>query len=247
MLKNLTRYILQKVLGYDNYLFTFARFTLKRLRNNKHEEEFIHFLGMIPKDGVVLDIGANIGVMTTAIAQTAPQGQVISFEPMPDNVNVIKKMVAHYKLPNVKLLEVALGDKPGELTMVLPILNKTKMQGLSHVKEEGNNDDWNKGTEFTVPVQVLDQMPELNALKRLDAIKIDVENYEYYVLKGGEQLLRKHLPIIYCELWKNEKRDMCIEMLTGIGYDVKIYENKKLIDFTGDRDATNFFFVAKKR
>jgi FkbM family methyltransferase len=246
-MKTIVKYLLQKLLGYDNYLFVFGIFTLRRLHNNHHEKEFLYFLNMIPAEGKVLDIGANIGVMTTAIAQKAQKGMVISFEPMPDNIRVLKKIVNHYKLKNVQVIETALGEQKGELTMVLPVMNKLKMQGLSHVKEEGNTDAWNKGVEFTVPVQKLDDIVTLTQLDRLDAIKIDVENYEYYVLKGGEQLLRRHMPFIYCELWKNEKRELCMNYLKGLGYEVKVMVNNQLTDFTTQEDETNFFFIAGKK
>lgn len=242
-MKNLIKYLLQKVLGFENYLFIFARYTVRRLHNSQHEKEFLYFLNMVPENGCVLDIGANIGVMTTAIAQKASKGQVISFEPMPDNVKILRKMVGHYKLGNVRVVETALGDEPGQLTMVLPIMNNLKMQGLSHVKEEGNTDEWNTGKEFTVPVQKLDDLKVLNDLERLDAIKIDVENYEYYVLKGGQRLLTRHMPFIYCELWKNEKRELCMSYLKSLGYEVKVMEDGRLVDFTTQDDETNFFFM----
>lgn len=245
-MKNIIKYILQKVLGFHGYLFLFAKFTVKRLHNNKHEKEFIHFLDMVPANGTVLDIGANIGVMTTVIAQKAHAGKVISFEPMPDNIKILKKMVDHFKLKNVQVIETALGDTPGKLTMVLPVMNSLKMQGLSHVKEENNTDDWNKGVEFTVPVQRLDDIDVLNRLEKIDAIKIDVENYEYFVFKGGEQLLKRHMPFIYCELWANEKRDMCINFLKSIGYSVKVLIDKQLVDFTNQVDETNFYFISNK-
>ena len=245
-MKNFIRYILQRILGFDNYLFLFGIVTLRRLHGNQHEKEFIYFLNMIPANGTVLDIGANIGVMSTAIAQRVKQGKVISFEPMPDNIKVLKKMLNYFKVKNVQLIETALGDKPGELTMVLPVMNKTKMQGLSHVKEEGNEDEWNKGVEFKVPVQKLDDMQVLRKLDRLDAIKIDVENYEYYVLKGGEQLLKKHMPFIYCELWKNDKRELVMNFLKGLGYSVKVMVGNQLVDFTTQEDEMNFFFIADK-
>jgi len=244
MLKTVTKYILQKALGFDNYLYVFALFTYGRLRSNRDEKEFIYFLSTIPEDAVILDIGANIGVMTTALAKKAIKGKVISFEPMPENIRVVKKMINRFKLGNVTLLETALGDKPGNLTMVMPVMNKLKMQGLSHVKEEGATDEWNTGEEFTVPVQMLDDIDLLKQQPKVDAIKIDVENYEYFVLKGGEQLLRQHMPVIYCELWNNDKRILCMDYLKGLGYKAKIFADGKLVDFTNQHDELNFFFVA---
>ncbi len=116
------------------------------------------------------------------------------------------------------------------------------MQGLSHVVEEGKDE---KGHLFSVPVQQLDTIEELKQLPEITAIKIDVENFEYYVLKGGIELLRKHKPLIYCELWNNDRRKLCFDYLTGLGYHIKIYEDGGLKDFNGQQ-IINFFFIPNK-
>ena len=242
MFKNTIKVLLQTILGYDNYLFVFSKYTIKRLKNNKHESEFVYFMDMIPNDGVVLDIGANIGVMTVSLAKKLDKAMVYSFEPIPNNLKNLKRIVAHYKLNNVKIFDNALGEENGELQMVLPVMNKMKMQGLSHVVEPGNDSNWNKGVFYTVPVKKLDDMPELQKIPKINAIKIDVENFEYQVLKGGMELLKKHKPIIYCELWANEKRDLTLNYLKGLGYKVNIYDGSKLVPYTNQQE-TNFFLV----
>lgn len=73
MFKNTIKLWLQRIFGYDNYLFYFSIYTIGRLRNNRHEREFVHFMDMIPNEGVVLDIGANIGVMTVSLAKKTQQ------------------------------------------------------------------------------------------------------------------------------------------------------------------------------
>ena len=85
----------------------------------------------------------------------------------------------------------------GEVKMILPHQGKTKMQGLSHVKHESIT-EWNEGEEFTVPLKMLDNV--LNG-QTIQGIKIDVENFEYYALKGGRRILTDNKPIIYAELW----------------------------------------------
>ena len=242
MFKNTIKLLLQRIFGYDNYLFIFSIFTIGRLRNNRHEREFVHFMDMIPNNGVVLDIGANIGVMTVSLAKKLPQAMVYAFEPIPHNQRSLKRIVAHYKLTNVKIFDNALGETTGEIKMVMPVMNKLKMQGFSHVVKPGDDSEWNKGEYFTVPVLRLDDMPELTSIQKLVAIKIDVENFEYFVFKGGEALLRKHRPIIYCELWANEMRDKSLDFLRGIGYEVKIFDGTKLVPFT-DQNETNFFLM----
>src|SRR5687768_7252535 len=242
MFKNKLKLFLQQFLGINNYLFLFSILTIKRLKWNKHEEEFLYFNEMLPDNAIVMDIGANIGIMTVPIAMKVKNAQVYAFEPVPTNVKALKRIVNHYKLNNVKIFETALGEEAGELKMVMPVSDKVKMQGLSHVLEGDANDALNQGDIFSVPVRKLDDIEELKAAEKINAIKIDVENFEYYVLKGGEALLRKHKPIIYCELWDNEKRYMTLNYLKGLGYKVKVYQDEKLVDYT-DQKVINFFLM----
>jgi FkbM family methyltransferase len=240
MIKSKLKLLLQKILGFDNFLFLFSIITIKRLYMNKHEKEFVHFLSLLPTDDLLLDIGANIGIMTAPLAKRAANGSVYSFEPMPANLKALKRIVKHYKLTNVTIFETALGNAPGELTMVMPVVEHVKMQGLSHVVDKNSTDE---GETFTVPVKKLDDIPELQNAKSIGGIKIDVENFEYEVLSGAKTLLLKHKPIIYCELWDNEKRTITLNFLRKeIGYTVKIYDGEKLVPYT-NQNVLNFFMV----
>ncbi|NCI45552.1 FkbM family methyltransferase [Sediminibacterium soli] len=242
-MKNLLRSFCQKLLGYRNYLYVFALFSIKRMQwGGGHEKEFLYFLDMIPDNrSTVLDIGANIGVMAASIATKHTQAEVFAFEPIPDNQRTIERVVKHHGLKNIRLFKTALGDAAGEIKMVVPVVGSSNMQGLSHVVEAGRKND---GAFFTVPVQRLDQIPELIAAEKISAIKIDVENFEYYVLKGAQGLLEKHKPVIYCELWENERRSLCLDYIRSMGYAVKIFQDNALADFNG-QEGINFFFVPK--
>jgi tRNA G46 methylase TrmB len=111
MIKDIIRTICQKLIGYKNYLFLFSLFTIRRIRSGRHEEEFIFFMGMIPPEGTILDIGANIGIMTASLARRFPKAKVYAFEPIPNNIEALEKVVNHYKLQNVSLFKTALVKK----------------------------------------------------------------------------------------------------------------------------------------
>jgi FkbM family methyltransferase len=244
MFKSLIKRVLQKILGFDNYLFLFSIFAIKKMSWNRHEKEFAEFMKLIPNNkGVILDVGANIGIMTATLARKFTNTQVYSFEPMPQNLSTLKKIIRYYKLSNVRIFETALGEIPGQLKMVMPVINNVKMQGLCHVVEGSSEEAAKEGILFSVPVQRLDAMKDLQQLPNICAIKIDVENFEYPVLKGAQELLQKHKPVIYCELWKNERRELTLQYLKGLGYAVKVYDGKNLVDYNG-QNVTNFILVA---
>jgi FkbM family methyltransferase len=242
MLKQKAIQLLHQLLGYQNYLFYFARFKIYMLQKDKYEKGFFKFMDLIPADGAILDIGANIGITTVPLAKKFSAQKIHSFEPIPANVQALKKVIGHYKLNNVQLHDVALGDSEGELKLVTPIINNVKKQGLCHVFVEGDDTEWNKGEICTIPVKTLDAVAELQKESKIAAIKIDVENFEYYVLKGARQLLSKHKPIIYCELWDNHMRQPVMDYLKDIGYAVKIVADDQLVNFAG-QEETNFIFM----
>lgn len=54
--------------------------------------------------------------------------------------------------------------------------------------------------EATVPLRRLDDVARECGLKRMDFLKIDVEGAEWMVLRGGEESIRKHRPVIVAEV-----------------------------------------------
>ena len=234
---------MQSLLGFQRYLFVFSLFKIRTLKTDSNEKDFFHFLNLLQDGkGDVLDIGANIGIMTVHLAQKLPNSTIHAFEPIPDNISVLKKVIEKFNLKKIQLHTLAVGDSEGNVKMILPNQGKTKMQGLSHVKHESIQ-EWNEGEEFEVEINKLDNL--LNG-QPIQAIKIDIENFEYYALKGGERILNSNKPIIYAELWDNENRTKCFELLDQLGYTTHVVENEELVAFDSSKhNKQNFIFIAK--
>ena len=240
-LKNSIKYILQVFFGYKHYLYLFSIFKIRTLHWDKNERDFFHFLNHIPtSDGAILDIGANIGIMTWHLATKHPNRKIISFEPESINFEVLAKISNKFQLDNVTLIQKALGDAPGKAKMILPIQGKTKMQGLAHIKHE-TIELWNEGEEYEVEIDTLDTLFEN---QKIAAIKMDVENFEFFVLKGGQKIIERDRPVIYVELWDNENRVKCFEFIRCLGYQVYVLENNILTLFDSTiHKQHNFTFV----
>jgi len=243
-MKTLTKYILQKLLGFRLYLYVFALFVIVKIRWDKKEKDFFYFMKLIPEDGIILDLGANIGVTSYHLAKKNPDSVVFSFEPLAQNMNTLKRIKKRFKLNNINEFQVAVGEQSGEIEMIMPVINNVPMHGLSHVVHEENTEN-NKGFRYKVPMICLDNFENLNKNKeRITAIKIDVENFEYFVLKGGEQLIQKNQPVIYCELWDNDNRKKCISLLNNLGYSAFILHKSELLPFGKTSvEKHNFFFM----
>lgn len=241
-MKKLIQAILQRTLGFRNYLFLFSLYKAKTITYDKAEGDFSHFLSFVKPDSNVLDIGANIGIMTVNLARKAVRGKVFAFEPIPDNISTLKRVIGFHKLNNVQLFECALGNEQKQTEMVLPVVSAVKMQGLAHVVDQSIT-EFNDGITFSVPQYRLDDLPQLKGIA-IDAIKIDVENFEHQVFLGARQLISKYKPAIYCELWDNDNRRNCFELITQLGYQVYVLNNKQLALFDAAIHRTqNFFFL----
>ncbi|MBN2636997.1 MAG: FkbM family methyltransferase [Prolixibacteraceae bacterium] len=244
-MKTFVKFILQKMLGFKTYLYVFAQFVIIKLRWDKKEKDFFHFMKLIPDGGLVLDLGANIGVTSYHLSKKLPFSTVFSFEPLELNMNTLKRLKKRFNLKNIQEYLVAVGEENGTLEMVMPVINDVPMHGLSHVVHAENTEN-NEGLKYEVPVIYLDGFePIKSAEKRVTAMKIDVENFEYFVLKGAEKLINQNRPIIYCELWDNDNRKKCIDLLNNLGYSALVLQKNKLVPFEeAIVEKHNFFFLA---
>ena len=126
-MKTFVKYILQKILGLKTYLYVFARFIIVKLRWDKNEKDFFHFMKLFPDGGIILDLGANIGVTSYHLSKNFPKSTIFSFEPLTLNMNTLKRLKRKFKLDNIKEFQVAVGDKPGTLEMVMPVINNLSL------------------------------------------------------------------------------------------------------------------------
>ena len=243
-MKNRIKRLLQLLLGYHNYLFVFALWIISTLRFQRKEKDFIYFVKMISDNGILLDVGANLGVMSYYLATRKPNSIIYSFEPVPENIATMRKIIRLFRLKNVRVMEMALGDQNTNIEMVLPEENKVRFHGLSHVVHDSIL-EFNEGRKITVPMRRLDGMDVFSLSKYfVNGIKLDVENFEYFVLKGAHLLLHRHRPIVYAELWDNENRQKCFDLMDGYGYEVNVLMSNKLVPFDKKiHQKQTFFFV----
>lgn len=230
------------MLGFRTYLYVFALFKIRTLKADSKEKDFFHFLSLLEDGkGAVLDVGANIGIMTVHLSRKVPNSTIHAFEPIPENLSVLRKVTDKFRVSRLKIYEIAVGDHEGEVKMILPRNGKTRMQGLSHVKHESIT-EWNDGDEYAVPLNTLDNL--LNG-EPIQGIKIDVENFEYFALKGGKRILESNKPVIYAELWDNDNRTHCLDLLSGFDYRPFVIENGNLTPFLKEKhQQQNFIFIA---
>lgn len=167
---------------------------------------------------VFVDVGANIGYFSLQAATLLKEkGTVIAFEPLSRIAQQLRDSVVANNFSNVIVKQLAIGAVSSQKKIEIQPGN---VGGSSLVKELGST-----MTE-TVAVSTLDQ--ELRDLDRVNLMKIDVEGYEYEVLHGGIEILKRHQPKLVLEFSPNvyARRDKkmaknILELLmTELGYRV---------------------------
>jgi FkbM family methyltransferase len=128
-----------------------------------------------------IDIGAHCGMWARPLARMFTH--VTAFEPVARHVACFKLNV---DMRNVTLHEMALGDTArGPVTL------------HTFPDSTGNTIIAREDGEYSSTMSTLDTV--IGDAQPVDFIKIDCEGYEYFVLKGGERLIRKHKPTILVE------------------------------------------------
>lgn len=192
---------------------------------------------------VVLDIGANIGMVTLPLSKlVGPNGQVYSFEPNPELVDVLSKTIDHNALNNVKLHPIGLGQKKEILELNIPKFNR----GSASLIRNFNNPHT---TKVKVNIEKLDQIVKQYNIQKVRLIKIDVEGYETSVFLGANYLLSTIQPdAILFELnersTSNLTEEPLIKLLKSHNYDFfiipKNYLKMQLVSLNDTLDNANF-------
>lgn len=159
---------------------------------NYEEIEKNELLDAIPENGVFVDIGANIGMFSLYILNKRPDIVSYAFEPEPLNFDYISKTKNKNELNNLKLFNVAVGEKVEKLKLYKSNKNDG---GHSLVLDHSIEDDNEVSTVQVMPLgQILP-----SDLEKIHAIKIDVEGAEANVLKGALSTISKYKPVLLIE------------------------------------------------
>jgi FkbM family methyltransferase len=144
---------------------------------------------------VIVDAGANIGLVSVPIAQEIKQrrGIVHAFEVQRMLFYALCGSAALNDLDNIFVHNKALGASAGEVNAGQPDYARPQDFGLYSLNEPINDAPQEK-----VPLVTIDSLN----LPRLDFLKIDVEGMEPEVLRGATNAIEAFSPWCWVEYWK---------------------------------------------
>lgn len=137
----------------------------------------------IPAEGIILDVGANVGVFSVYAAQRT-RGRVFSFEPFPPNVELIQRNVRENSLTNVSVRQQALSNTREPVRLFLSGENGGHMLFDHNIAGKLEQ-------SVEVPSGTLADFMAEQQLDRIDFLKLDCEGSEGAILGSlSPELLR---------------------------------------------------------
>jgi FkbM family methyltransferase len=171
------------------------------------EEELRLLANFVRPGDTVLDVGANVGTHTVALARmVGPQGTVVALEPQRALFQILCANAALNRLPNVEAIQAGVGRTSG--WMHAPRIDYSRVENFGGVSL------FEKPAGERVAIRTIDDLD----LPACSLIKIDVEGMELDAIAGAAGTLRRHRPILYVENDRPEKSPPLIEALLALDY-----------------------------
>lgn len=179
-----------------------------------YESETLNlFFRLAAQAGVILDIGAHVGVFTLVAAHANPSADVYAFEPVAVTYERLQNNVRLNNLKNVRCFQSAVSDIVGSTE----VFHQPGMTFTASLSREFMN--WQPAwSSSVVPVTTGDQFVRENGLGRVDLMKIDTESTEPQVLGGMIETIRRDYPNIICEVLPDLTERRVQDLLTPLGY-----------------------------
>ncbi len=222
------------ILGEVAQKYVESESIIRKLRKGYYCEKEINLLQFLVSPGdICLDVGANCGQWTYWLSkQVGFFGKVIAIEPMPITARILQRTIDRFRLTNVIVQRVAVGDKNCEIKMVITEdKNRLKIISKAHVSHHHDI----PGLHVKVNMRTLTELMDLLSINSVNFIKCDIEGAEMQFFQGGIKTLIKDKPIIICEIEQRHTSQFgytpedLFSFLQSIGYQAFTYSFNKLV------------------
>lgn len=195
--------------------------------DKKEIDLFCQIAAKLPEGSVFLDVGANFGLYSLAVAHVLRTrgGRVIAYEAQRMLAYMIAGTAALNGLENLQVTHCAVGSEAGKID--IPGFDYRTVSSFGSVEFGATQREYigqprNAASE-QVDVVSLDSFN----LSHVHLLKIDVEGMECAVLDGASQLISSHQPLILIEWIKSDKAALRDQLLS-YGYQVHEWETNFL-------------------
>ena len=183
------------------------------------------------KNAVIIDVGAQSGLYSL-YGKFIPKCNIYAFEPFKDSYKCLCDNLQLNNITNVEAINCALGSSNEDKILKVP-----EHTGLNTLGDTPNFTDWN---DNLVRVLKLDDIL-FNIVQSVDYIKCDTEGWEYHVLKGAEECIRKWKPELFIEINSGNMMQCSLEIEYLVEYLKSLNYSAVAI-----KDIENFHFTYKE-
>jgi FkbM family methyltransferase len=247
-MKKLSEFL--KGIAFRSSLLTSAlrqlRLILHMLRRTPHEADFLFLSDSRFRDGLLLDLGANIGQSAISALKAQPSLKVLSIEANPacgSPLGLAKRLLGD----RFSFRLVGVGADATSLRFFVP------MRSSRLLLEEGTFDRntlrteatrrriGNEGADFTVremevPVIAVDSLTCSPV-----AVKMDLQGFELTALQGMVNTIERCKPFIMIE--NGEDLNSIATFLKKYGYDMTLWNGVKLVKVESAVGSLNVVFA----
>jgi FkbM family methyltransferase len=173
---------------------------VESMRNGRYSNNIFEiFEKVIKPDAICLDIGANVGVSTLALASLATEGRVFALEADARTCQFLTRNIRDNGLSNVTAEQCVVGLDGSRKTFLFCAHNP----GRSPSMRPELVGRINRATERWEPVEVeclsVDEFVRSHGLGRLDFIKLDCEGADIEILSSARHTLERFCPTVVVE------------------------------------------------
>ena len=174
---------------------------------------------------VVLDLGAYIGDFTVYAASKTTQGQIIAVEPVPRNLNQLRKNIKLNAINNVQVVSGAIGKE----TKKSAIYHDTKTVGATLNPQLLGNFSVTPDQKYDVDVYSPNDLFSKISMP-ITFIKMDIEGGEYVFFNNVDAKFLQNVRAIIIEahVCASDDFKLLVETLKRLGF---VVELKKFVDY----------------
>jgi FkbM family methyltransferase len=166
------------------------------------------------------------------------KGHVFAFEPVPQNLHLLRTNIENNQLSNVRVFDVAVSDRRGEA--IIRIAENLATASLVWHKDDGG------AVELVIKTVIIDDLIEAGDLPIPSFIKIDVEGAEGPALLGMHRTLAAAKPVLFIEC-SDTGRETAWKLLSGLGYRCKSAITGKGIDLYDEYRHSDFLWLPSEK
>lgn len=182
---------------------------------------------------LAIDVGANMGLWTYAIARTGMFEKILAFEPNP----TLTVDLLNAGLDNVTVIHKAVSNQSGERTLRIPKISQSTLSGWASLEDQIDLDT-DEFQEMLVETIRLDDL-ELNGV---GFIKVDVEGHELNLLQGGRNLFTRDRPVCMIEC-RDRNKSQVEEFFSTLNVGYRLIDTKTRHGF--ELSSGNLLFGAE--